>query len=564
MTTKTPACPRPRSPRTRIRLRIPHAELVSLLFGGDDTANHRSNWFALLGITLAIILLSSVFGVGCRLKPPVIEPTAPPPTTTTTTTLLPSPSPSPLPTFSELRLTTDGSLFVRASDPTYRMRKCVSCCKETIGTGWPGLSLSEIDFLYNQGLCNLVHWRVGPFTSRNEPEWIATGGGAYVEDPVTGRADLTQFNQPYWDALYAAGVYAGERRMNLEVSLLDGWSVKTKCWRSNAAPGETCAWHPWHPAGNIQGIDQLTTSWRGTDPSPVHLAYLNKIFETLCPVDPSTGSRVCLQNVIFEDGTEPDQLVKVDGRYDTEIVRWSLTQEALLRQFETSVGSPRHLYGTNFPGDASYAWLRKGRFEYQNIHRMSASATPYIASTFFDPSDFLRPLVMDEYNPEPPMLALDVEAFACYTAARGAYWAAWRHDQDVNQWKATLSLIARDSIDGCSEKMLTGCPYDVPEVSRVDCKRHAGNLYDCTPKSSRGPILPEGKIARGLCEQFAAGLAPGEGVVWSATPQNAITVLGTANRWQFRIAGEKGAKGTLHCRLPKIADACNALALEVQ
>lgn len=431
------------------------------------------------------------------------------------------------------------------------MRKCIACCKNTVGTGWPGLSLSEIDFLYNQGLCNLLHWRVGPFSSKNEPEWEWTGGGAYEEDVVTGKVDLTRFNQPYFDAITNAVIYAGERKMNIEISSLggDSWSLKTRCYRSNALPGEPCAWMPWTPQGNIQGEDHVKTAYRGTKPDAVQRAFEDKILETTCHFD----------NVVYEIGTESDQLVGNDGRTPKDVVDYELTMEARIRQYEEAHGCKRHLVGTNFvvPTDAIYAWLQKGRLDYINVHRFDASAIPYTAG-FWGPDDIKRPLVTDEINPTPPMAPEEVQAFACYSRANGSYYAAWRHDQDDNPWKATLSLIAQDSINGCSEKMKSGCPYDVPAVSRVDCKRHSGNVWDCTPKSSRGPILPEGKITRALCEQVATGLKPGEGVIWSVTPKSGgtISVSSAPNRWQARLAGTPGATGTLHCKLPKINDAC--------
>ena len=511
----------------------------------------RRSWIALLAIALAASLVAML--TGCKHTPPVIEPSPQPtatPTPAPTPTPVPTPEPTPTPTpesqtFAALRLTAVRFDFVRESDPTYQMRKCVACCADTQGTGWPGLTKAEIDFLHNQGLCNLVQWRVGPFTSRNEPEWVSTGGGAYVEDPATGKADLSQFNQPYWDALRAAVVHAGELGMNVEVSVLDGWSAKTQCWRSNALPGETCAWHPWHRAGNIQGQDHLTSAWQGTSPNPIQLAYILKIYDTV-------GD---LQNVIFEDGTEPDQLVST-SRPATEIVKWSLTQEALLRQTESIHAWPSHLYGSNFVGDASYAWLCKGRLQYQNIHRLTASATP-VTSSFFDAS-CQRPIVTDEINFEPAASAVEVESFACYARANGSYWAAWRHEQDTNQWLASLSLIAQDSINGCSEKMKLGCPFDVPEVSSVSCKPHGGALWDCTPRSSRGPILQEGHPSRALCEQVAASMGPGDGVLWGVTPISggAISTSSAPNRWQFRLTGTKGATGTLKCKLPKLTDAC--------
>jgi hypothetical protein len=504
-------------------------------------------------LALPIVLLVA----GCNHTPPVVVPV---PTPTPTPEATPTPTPTPLveptpepppSTFSELRLTTDGGQFVRLSDPTYETRKCVACCADTIGTGWPGLNEAEIDLLYYQGLCNLVHWRVGPFTSQNEPEW--PNGGAYIEDPASHLADLSQFNQPYWDALRAGCVAAGVRGMNCEVSVLDAWGVKTQCWRSNATAGQKCAWHPWHKAGNIQHQDHLTSAWQGTSPDPIQYAYLVKVFETV-------GD---LENVIFEGGTEPDQLVPsagVPGRKAVDIVKWDLTQAAILRNVEVANGWRKHLYGTNFPGDVTSGWLRVGRFDYLNTHKTN----PVVG--FFDPKDFLRPLVNDEYNPTPAMQPIEMLAFYCYSKANGSYWAAWRHDQKQNPWLASLSLIAGTTIDGCSDKMKTGCAFNVLPTARVDCGRQSGNAYDCTPKNGRGQaILQEGSISRSLCEESASGLKANQGVEWSSS-NPAIKIIPNANRWKFQIQGPVGAKGNLHCKIPVtgLTDACHNVPLEVK
>lgn len=503
-----------------------------------DAVGSRS-WVAAALRALALLALAGVLGayavssMGCKPRPPVIVPSPPPD------------DPPVVDTFPELRLTTAGEHFVREAQPGHQVRKCVSCCKDTVGTGWPGLKIDWIRKVWLQGQCNLFHFRVGPFTSENESEWKDTGGGAYVE--VDGRADLTQWNEPYWDALRAAAVEVGKLGGNLEVSILDGWSVKTQCWRSNSLPGQPCAWHPWHRAGNIQGQDHLSTAWKGTNPDAVQLAYVLKVYETV-------GD---LQHVIFEDGTEPDQLNGDGG----ERVKWSLTLEALLRQQEAAHGWPAHLFGTNFVGDASLGWLERGRLQYQNNHKTQ----PIAAQAYWDPLP-RRPLVFDEYNPEPPMKPEAVRAFACYCREYGCLWAAWRHDQTENQWLASLSLLSQDA-EGCPAALKDGCPYDVAPVARVDCKVHGYPIHDCTPKNgSGGPILPEGDAARALCEQAAAGLAPWEGVGWSVSNVQGGTVTASprANRWQFTLGGTPGATATLHCKLPNVLDACGGLRVTVR
>jgi hypothetical protein len=514
---------------------------ADFLVGGEGPRNTREwviDTLVILGIAIAVGIfgLAIFSGVGCTKQ------CGPGPQPTPTQTVSPTPTPSPTPsTFAELRLTTRGSDFVREADPTYKMRKVIACCADTVGTGWPGLSDSFIEMARNQAQANLFHWRVGPFRTCNESEWAVTGGGAYVEAP-DGRADLTQFNQPYWDALRSMAIKLGGYGLNLEVSVMDSWGIKTVKWASNS-PNE--CFHPWHSAGNIQGQNHLTTAYQGTNPDAVQLAYIQKVYETV-------GD---LQNVHFEAGTESDQLQQT-GRVGKDIVNWELTMEALLRQYEDQHGYPHALFGTNFVGDASYGWLRNGRLSFQDIHRFTASATP-VTDAYWDP-DFKRPLVIDEINFSPAPEAVEMEAFVCYARANGSYYALWRGEMPTNQWKAAMSLTAQDSINGCSEKMKLGCPYDVPPVSRVSCKPHGGAKWDCTPLSSRGPILPEGKPTRGLCEQVAAGFDAKGGVGWSVTPiaGGSIVIAPGANRWQYYLTGTKGATGTLHCKLPKLADAC--------
>lgn len=490
-------------------------------------------------------LFSEVLLVGLWACP---GPTPTPPSTTTTTT-----QPAEEPTFQALRLVTDGPNFVRPADPNFKFLKAVACCEATQGTGWPGLSESEVQFFYEHGQ-TVLHWRVGPFRFCNEPEW--PGGGAYVED-VAGLADLTQFNESYFSALHDRIVQAGKLGMNVEVSLVDGWDVKMQQWASG--PGPAC-WHPWHPQGNVQHQDHLTSAYRGVLDG-VHTAFVNKVFETT----------VGLHNVIYEAGTETDQL-KQTGRAGKDIVTFELTMEALLRQAEARHGISElpHLFGTNFVGDESFAWLGKNRLQYQNIHRMTPSAVPYTMDGFWNVSEFVRPLVMDEYNPDAPGISPEeMAAFACYTRANGSYWAAWRHTQADARWKASLSLIARDAYQGCSDLMKTGCPWtettspQALPVARVDCKQHSGALWDCTPKTARGgPVLPEGRASRGACEQRGAGLAPGQGVGWS-TAAGKVNIAGRPNRWQFTVSGVAGATDVLRCKLPILADACHGQAVRV-
>lgn len=497
----------------------------------------RKSWLVVAFIGLA----------ACKPVPPVIVPTPPPPT----------PTPGP-PDLSALHLTTSPEgRFIRASDPTYKTRKCISCCRDTKGTGWPGASKSWVDFARGN-LCNMIHWRVGPFRPCNEPEYKEIGG-VYVE--VAGKADLTKMNDAYFTALHDTCEYAGTLGMNCEVSLLDGWSAKTESWCSTGSPGETCTpcWHPWSPGGNVQGEDHLSTSWKGAILDPVQLALLQR----------TLAATLDLPNVIYEAGTETDQLIKKWGLTAEDIVTRELTFLAILRQSEAAAGVPPHLFGTNFVGDASYAWLREGSFQYQNAHPPIASRRqpfPVIAVEWWDTADPKRPLMNDEYNPDPPMRAEDVRAFSCFAEANGSYFALWRHDMLPNEWQAALSLTAGDFLNGCPENMKTGCAYDVPPVSRIDCKVHAYPLYDCTPKGPSGqPILPEGNISRALCERRAAGLKPAQGPEWSCSnPQ--IGVNPRPNIFQFTIDGPSGSFGALRCKIPATGetDICGGYTLQVR
>jgi hypothetical protein len=148
---------------------------------------------------------------------------------------------------------------------------------------------------------------------------------------------------------------------------------------------------------------------------------------------------------------------------------------------------------------------------------------------------------------------------------------------EPNQWLAALSLVAQDSINGCSDKMKTGCPFDVLPVVRVGCKQHAivtpdpkhpethSAIWDCSPLNARGqPILKEGSNSRALCEEAMAGLSPGQGVAWS-TSDGPVSIAPRENRWQFTISGAPGTTAKLHCRIPSTGtnDACQGLPLVV-
>jgi hypothetical protein len=459
-------------------------------------------WLLALG-GVAILLLS---GASCPPKPPGPHPT-------------PTPQPG-VDYHPELLLTTRAGDFVRVDGASIELRKVISCCEATQGTGWPGLSESFVGFAYTQGRATILQWRHGPFRTCNEPEWSRNGiGGPYVE--VDGKADLTRFNPAYWQEVRARHAQAGDLGIVIEDSIHDGWSRKTEVWSSGGAP---CA-HPWRADGNIQGANHLTAEWTGPLADLVPIAHARKLFEETCEFG----------NVIYEDGTEPDQVTGAR-------IEYSLGLEALLRQVETEKGCARHLFGTNFKADPAFPYLEANRLQYLNAH----DTQPTDSATFWGGGS-PRPYVTDEYNPDPAMRPEAVQAFTCYARSHGTYWAAWRHDQDGNAWKASLSLIAQDS---CTPALNDGCPYDVAPVASISCKRHSGALFDCTPKGSNGqPIRPEGDITRALCERAALGMGPADVISYSLTAATGtIGVKPRPNVFQYVVTGS--GSGTLRCSAP--------------
>lgn len=488
------------------------------------TAEHRQ-WVAEGVLALIVAVGIALFASwGCR--PPKPKPPTPP-------------TPPPVNYHPELRLTAQKNLFVYADGHApFVFRKVIACCKDVQGTGWPGLSESFVNFAAQQGKATMLHWRVGPFRSANEPEWVATGGGAYVEGP-DGRADLTQFNQAYFDAMAARIQQAGDLGIVVEISLFDSWAVKTRCWRSGDGP---CAWHPLHPQGNVQGEDHLSTAWRTASLDAVQRAYVLKVLETVLPFG----------NVLLEDGTEADQVPGAN-------IAWSLAMLAEVRAMEQAKGYPPHLYGSNFKKDPVFPYLAQNRINYLNSH----DALPTDAKTFWG-GDPWRPYVADEVNPDVPYPPVLQQSFACYAKAHGTYWTLWRAETSAADWNAMLALVAADA---CTPQLNDGCPWDVPTVGSFSVRKYVqrgdGWQYDATPMALGRAIRPEGDASRILCEAVACGLAPGQAPSYAlvnATGNLALTQR--PNPFQVVISGHGTA--TLRCVAPATGnrDLCGGFRID--
>lgn len=465
---------------------------------------------------LALVLLAAILSLGasCPPRPPTPTPT-------------PTPEPTPTIVFTDMLLRKCGTGQFCHSDPVLGIGQqpvdfagCILCCKsfEEGNAGWPMASDAAIDFCQTQGRANFFHMRPGPFLVGDEPD-LAGVGGAYVE--VDGKADLTQWNQKFWDWFAARVEYAGRHGAWVEVDLIDSWRLKGGC-----------PYSPWNAGRNIQGEDRCQTTHRGTGDA-VADAYLRKLIETV-------GKYA---NVIFQIGNESGQVAgKNVGLFEWE--RW-VRDRVRLHEQEVGLGVV-HMIGTN----SDYYEIESANWiDYINRH-----------GTYPDGPAFGKPSTNNEGNPAPRPDAY----LALYCAARlsGAYVWAWRSELEKPDWDLVLSSISEARLNNCKGFDPGACPFEVPQIAFIKVKPHGTDYYDSTPLVSGGKycrdigftdgrticaVRTEGDPFRGACEQKAIG-GDGEIKWWLSNRVGTIDILVRHSGFQFAVTGNGSAQ--VHCGVP--------------
>lgn len=317
--------------------------------------------------------------------------------------------PQPGPKFVEMLLRADGAGAVQtiAGEPVH-LQGAISCCMDAdwapdARTGWPcNIHPSWQDYAAETFDANLFHCRLGPFIGAEwaEPEW-ADIGGPYVQDEE-GRADLTQWNEPFWDQVVEYVEYAAERGRYVEVDLIDGWYCKHGQWGDVKMP--------WMPQWNIQG--EAWVARCGSEeivPGTVFDVWLRKVATELGPYG----------NVIWEDGNEIGQ---VPGYTPA----WTLSMRDRMREYERDYAyNVVHLFGTNSGRDDV-----RPRVDYVEEHRTRPLEGPIAG----------KPSMVNEYNPRPPFGAVRMNDYRCFAESNGTWWWYWRHGQSLEQMEQTGAL----------------------------------------------------------------------------------------------------------------------------
>jgi hypothetical protein len=283
-------------------------------------------------------------------------------------------------------------------------RGAISCCGG--GFGWPLFDEAWVDYVAAHRV-SFLHMRLGPFlTGENgESDWAAVGG-PYEE--TGGKADLARFNPAFWSRVRALVAYARERGLYVEVDVADGWAIKHCRW------GDLPGYSAWDAAFNVQGEDWCATAGSAAIAAgSVHDRWVRKVAL-------ETGR---FDNVVYQDGNE----LGLVGGYRAA---WTRSMEAVLRNVESANGFPRHLFGTN-SGKAEA--MQASEVDYLEFHQRN----PLDSSACLG-----KPCLVNEYNPDPPLLPEDLHARYCAAREASTYFWYWRHGQDPEQMDRTLALIA--------------------------------------------------------------------------------------------------------------------------
>lgn len=282
-----------------------------------------------------------------------------------------------------LLLRRNGATFVSLEGTPIDYRQAIPCCGAFEGSGWPlAAAPAWTDWAGSRG-ANVFHLRPGPFLTKGEPDWSEVGG-PYVE--VGGKADLTKWNQAFWD-LIALWIYQlGLDARRVEIGVLDLWRARRQLQGDDVG-------HPWAPQNNVQAVDALSGLMRSTEFKGVHKAWVRKLV--------SEWGR--FGNVTWFDGTEAGAM----PGYNPEAT-WAL--RGIVKGTEHDLGMPIHMFGTNGGDDAA-----KGAVDYVVVH--GSPARQPIAN---------KPTVCTEYNGDPPLRPDQWMAAQCIAMRGGTYRAYWR------------------------------------------------------------------------------------------------------------------------------------------
>lgn len=303
------------------------------------------------------------------------------------------PPPTPPPTvFDGMLLRVDGQRLAHQDGRSFDFRGAIACCNSLDGEPeprWPLTSLEWMDWARAIGGANFFHLRLGPWRAVGGAEegWRDVGG-AYAERD--GRADLDLWNDRFWSAVAELLVGLGERGVYAEVDVNDGWGIKHCQW------GDVPGYHPWAAANNIQAVDEC----RADVLTPRHEAWVRKVVD-------STGR---YGNVVYQVGNESALAPGWTKEREEAII-------ATIHDEEQKRGYRRHLVFSQAQKPAVIPSA-----DGCEIHTNGGVPSPDACLG--------KPVLVNEYNPRPPLAAAAVASNYCAARAVGVYYWAWRHGQE--------------------------------------------------------------------------------------------------------------------------------------
>ena len=518
---------------------------------------------------------------------------------------VPTPTPPPAQTmkYAELLLRTDGVRLVRPNSPEQFLPfGAVQCCMGTevngveINTLWPLASEAWMDY----AKANMYHFRMGPFYGDvdHESEWAGIGG-AYAGGPGS------DWNPVFWNKVVALVEYAGSKKANVEVNVIDTWY----CKRASSDWGDQQM--PW-PQADIDAC--------GRQGTPEQERFIRKVVSTLNDyanviwITDNEGGEIrqtkrgwyeWVASVIRDEEQKGQfKIVRLIGTNNTDFAdgpfdyvathaRAALTQPIAGKHTENNERNPEFSKEQEFANYCKaqeaglHYWFWRAELSQADadwlLDKMQRGCGSAPIGCFPPASD--DPLWVDTPQPGSVGTSMRPQVDAAKAAVgercgtdhngslqtldllgaqlRASGYCAGRLDDAVfirNPEGLWQEFHAVAFATGCwandpaqlpkftwtYQGSTAECPGGAPVVDELLCKLHhvANNVWDCTPKSGGQPIRPEGDPTREACEREAMGGYPSYEL-----ESTSLTLTLRTNPLQFKVNG--AGQGMLHCKAPR-------------
>jgi len=369
-------------------------------------------------LALCSIAIGAILFLGCPDNPtptptptpiplptPTPEPT-PSPTPSPVPTPIPTPTPTPIPTPAPtpppeiapegvhhiaLLLRSNGPSFTTLVGQPFPYKQFIECCgplENFKHTGsWPVLSLGLVNYASENGF-NVIHMRPGPFRASDTSVHQIHEGPFLVD--VDGKVNIGVFNPKWWERMEYLIWESGNRGIRVEIGLIDLWRARIALETSTE---ETPLPHPWLPKYNVQGVDRLHGLGRFGTFNDYATLWVKQIVQRFGRFG----------NVIWFDGTESNRMPGWDERS-------TLALQDMVREFESELNLPVHMFGSNGNDEA-----KKG-VDYALNHGLFPRSPTYN-----------RPTVFQEFNGGEFPLTADLFMMHVVEARKvGTYVSLWR------------------------------------------------------------------------------------------------------------------------------------------